>query len=131
MSVNEVRFYQQVADELVGVCPKAWYSYAGMGARFLIVLEDIVAHGARPYALADRCEIEHARGLVDAFAKLHSRFWESPRLNGDLNWVRKWSTRPGTEVLKSFYKCGRRGALRLECAELKTGVPSTAVALVV
>ena len=129
MSVNEVRFYQQVADELVGVCPKAWYSYAGMGARFLIVLEDIVADGARPYALADRCEIEHARGLVDAFAKLHSRFWESPRLNGDLNWVRTWSTRPGNAVLKSFYKRGRRGALRLDRAEATPAVHSTAVAL--
>jgi hypothetical protein len=129
MSVNEVRFYQQMADELVGVCPKAWYSYAGIGARFLIVLEDIVADGGRPYALADRCEIEHARALVDAFAELHSRFWESPRFDGDLNWVRTWSTRPGNAVLKSFYKRGRRGALRLDRPEATPAVHSTAAAL--
>jgi hypothetical protein len=129
MSVNEVRFYQQVAEELVGVCPKAWYSYAGIGARFLIVLEDIVADGARPYALADRCEIEHARGLVDAFAQLHSRFWESPRLDGDLRWVRTWSTRPGNAVLKMFYKRGRRGALRLDRPEATPAVQATAAAL--
>jgi hypothetical protein len=93
------------------------------------VLEDIVADGARPYALADRCEIEHARALVDAFAELHSSFWESPRFDGDLNWVRTWSTRPGKAVLKSFYKRGRRGALRLDRPEATPAVHSTAAAL--
>ena len=129
MSRNEVRFYQQMAGELAGVCPTAWYSYAGIGARFLIVLDDIVADGARPYALADRCEIEHAQGLVDAFAALHSRFWESPRFDGDLNWVRTWSTRPGNAVLKLFYKRGRRGALKLDRPEATPAVHATAAAL--
>ena len=129
MSVNEVRFYQQMAAELAGVCPKAWYSYAGIGARFLIVLDDIVADGARPYALADRCEIEHARGLVDAFAALHSRFWDSQRFDADLKWVRTWSTRPGNAVLKLFYKRGRRGALRLDRPDATPAVHATAAAL--
>jgi hypothetical protein len=129
MSNNEVRFYQQLADELVGVCPKVWYSYAGIGARFLIVLDDIVADGGVPYALSDRCEIEHAQGLIDAFAELHAGFWESPRFDGDLNWVRTWSTRPGNAVLKSFYKRGRRGALRLDRPEATQAVHATAAAL--
>ncbi len=129
MSNNEVRFYRDLADELVGVCPKAWYSYAGIGARFLIVLDDIVADGARPYALSDRCEIDHARGLIDAFAQLHARFWESPRFDKGLSWVRTWSTRPGNAVLKSFYKRGRRGALALDRPEATPAVYSTAAAL--
>jgi Ecdysteroid kinase-like family len=129
MSSNEVRFYRQLGGELADVCPKAWYSYAGIGARFLIVLDDIVADGARPYALADRCGIEHARGLMDAFAELHSRFWESPRFDGDLSWVRTWSTRPGNAVLKRFYKRGRRAALRLDRPEATSAVHATAAAL--
>jgi len=129
MSNNEVRFYQQVADQLAGVCPKAWYSYAGIGSRFLILLDDIVADGARPYALADCCGIEHARGLIDAFAELHSRFWESRRFDGDLSWVRTWSTRPGNTVLKRFYKRGRRDALRLGRPEVTPAVRATAAAL--
>jgi Ecdysteroid kinase-like family len=129
MSSNEVRFYRQVADELTGVCPKAWYSFAGVGARFLIVLDDIVAAGAVPYALADRCGIEHAHGLIDAFAELHSRYWESPRFDTDLKWVRTWSTRPGNAVLKKFYRRGRRGALKLDRPEATPAVHSTAAAL--
>jgi hypothetical protein len=129
MAVNEVRFYQQAAVELNDIVPKARYAYAGMGARFLIVLDDIVAEGARPYSLADRCELEHARGLVDAFAKLHSEFWVSPRFDHDLNWVRTWSTRPGNAVLKHFYSRGRRGALAQGRPEVTPAVRAVSAAL--
>jgi hypothetical protein len=129
MAVNEVKFYQQASGELDGIVPKAWFSYAGVGARFLIVLDDLVAQGAKPYALADRCEIDHARGLIDAFARLHAQFWESPRLARDLSWARTWSTRPGNAILKRFYSRGRRGALRLNRPEETPAVRAVAAAL--
>src|ERR1700722_10797993 len=129
MAVNEARFYNEAADELGRVAPRCWYARAGVGARFLIVLEDIVAAGGRPYALADVCDVGHARGLIDAFATLHARFWESPRLVGDLSWVRTWSTRAGYGVLKRFYSRGRRGALRRERPEVTPAVRAVAAAL--
>jgi hypothetical protein len=129
MAVNEARFYNQVAAELVDVTPHAWYARAGIGARFLIVLDDIVAAGGRPYALADVCDLAHARGLIDAFATLHARFWESPRLVDDLSWVRTWSTRTGYGVLKRFYSHGRRGALRRDRPEVTPAVREVAAAL--
>jgi len=130
MAVNEARFYRQAADELREIVPKVWFSYAGSGARFLIVLEDIVIHrGAKPYALADRCDIDHARGLIDAFATLHSKFWASPRFAADLRWVRTWGTRPGNAVLRRFYSRGRRGALRLGRPEVTPAVRAVSAAL--
>jgi hypothetical protein len=129
MAVNEARFYHQAAAELKGVAPHAWYAHAGVGARFLIVLEDIVAAGGRPYALADECDLAHAQGLVDAFAALHARFWESPRLAGDLSWARTWSTRTGYGVLKLFYSRGRRGALRRDRPEVTAAVREVSAAL--
>jgi hypothetical protein len=129
MAVNEARFYNQVAAELEGVAPHAWYARAGVGARFLIVLDDIVAAGGRPYAMADDCDIAHAQGLIDAFATLHARFWESPRLTRELSWVRTWSTRTGYGVLKRFYARGRRGALRRDRPEVTPVVRAVAVAL--
>jgi hypothetical protein len=129
MAVNEARFYNQAATELVGVAPHAWYARAGAGARFLIVLDDIVAAGGRLYALADVCDLAHAEGLIDAFAALHARFWESPRLLDDLSWVRTWSTRTGYGVLKRFYSHGRRGALRRERPEVTPAVREVAGAL--
>jgi hypothetical protein len=129
MAVNEARFYNEAADELRGVAPRSWYARAGVGARFLIVLEDIVAAGGRPYALADHCDIGHAQGLIDAFATLHARFWQSPRFAGELSWIRTWSTRPGYGVLKTFYSRGRRGALRRERPEVTPAVRAVAAAL--
>jgi hypothetical protein len=129
MAANEARFYNEAADELGAVAPRSWYARAGIGARFLIVLEDIVAAGGRPYALADHCDIDHAQGLIDAFATLHAQFWESPRLTGDLSWIRTWSTRPGYAVLKTFYSRGRRGALRRERPEVTPAVRAVAAAL--
>jgi hypothetical protein len=129
MAANEARFYNEAADELGGVAPRCWYARAGVGARFLIVLEDIVAAGGRPYALADHCDIVHAQGLIDAFATLHARFWESPRLVGELSWIRTWSSRPGYGVLKMFYSRGRRGALRRERPEVTPAVRAVSAAL--
>ncbi len=129
MAVNEARFYNQAATELGGVAPHAWYARAGVGARFLIVLDDIVAAGGRPYALADVCDLVHAEGLIDAFAALHARFWESPRLLDDLSWVRTWSTRTGYGVLKRFYSHGRRGALKRGRPEVTSAVREVAAAL--
>ena len=129
MAVNEARFYNQAAAALEGVAPRAWYAHAGAGARFLIVLDDIVAAGGRPYALSDECDLGHAQGLVDAFAALHARFWESPRLAADLSWVRTWSTRTGYGVLKLFYSRGRRGALRRDRPEVTPAVREVSAAL--
>src|SRR5271154_5672067 len=129
MAVNEARFYNEAADDLCGVAPRSWYAHAGVGARFLIVLEDIVAAGGRPYTFADHCDIGHAQGLIDAFATLHARFWERPRLVGDLSWIRTWSSRPGYGVLKTFYSRGRRGALRRERPEVTPAVRAVAAAL--
>jgi hypothetical protein len=129
MAVNEARFYNQAATELEGVAPHAWYAHAGVGARFLIVLDDVIAAGGRPYALADECDLAHAQGLVDTFAALHARFWESPRLVGDLSWVRTWSTRTGYGVLKRFYSRGRRGALQRDRPEVTPAVREVSAAL--
>jgi hypothetical protein len=129
MAVNEVRFYRQVAGELDRVAPRAWFARAGVGARFLLILEDVVAQGARPYALADRCEIEHARGLVETFAGLHSRFWSSPRFTTDLRWARTWSARPGNAILRLFYRRGRRSALALDRPETTAAVRAVAAKL--
>lgn len=117
MAVNEVRFYDELAPALGDVAPRAWYARAGCGARFLMVLEHLVAEGGRPYALADPCPIDHARGLIDAFARLHSTFWDSSRFATDLDWVRPWSTRPGSQFLNRFYSRGRHAALKLDRPE--------------
>jgi hypothetical protein len=108
MAVNEVKFYEQVRPALGDVAPVAYASHAGHGARFLIVLEDLVARGAEPWSLQEECTLEHARGVITALAQLHARFWESPRLQSDLRWAAPMTQRPGFALLANQFRRVRR-----------------------
>jgi len=108
MAVNEVKFYRTVRPALDDIAPEVHAASAGHGARFLLVLEDLVAAGGRPYSLADDCTLEHAEGLVTALARLHSRFWQSPRLVTDLSWAAPMTGRPGFGLLARQFRRVRR-----------------------
>jgi len=129
MAVNEVRFYKAASSSFSEHVPAFWFGYAGIGARHLLLLEDLTAQDCRPFALADDCGINHARALIDALAKLHATFWESDRLKGDLSFAKRWSDRPGYAVLKSFYRKGRIGALKLALPEATPEVRRLAAAM--
>ncbi|MET7769485.1 hypothetical protein [Nocardia sp. NPDC005366] len=108
MSVNEVRFYREIRPQLDGHAPRSWFTHSGPGARHLLILEDLIAGGCRPYALSDNCSIDHARAVLLAQASLHASMWDSPRLRTDLRWVKRWSERPGYSALVYMYRRGRR-----------------------
>ena len=129
MAVNEVRFYRGIRSVMGEHTPRAYFTYAGVGARFLLVLEDLVAQGCRPYALADECSVEHAAAVLDAQATLHAAMWNTPRFATDLRWVKRWSERPGYGVLVRFYRRGRKGALAQERTEITPAVRRVAAAL--
>ena len=117
MAVNEVRFYNTASTSFTDHLPGFWFGHAGIGARHLLMLEDLSSRGCRPFTLSDDCGIDHARALMDALAKLHATFWESDRFIGDLSFAKPWSQRPGYAVLKRFYRRGRIGTLKLELPE--------------
>lgn len=108
MAVNEVRFYQQVRPSLGEIAPIAHYARAGRGARFMLVLDDLVERGARPIVQGDELTADHTRALVDAFAELHARFWRSPRLATDLAWVTPTTERAGFALLAAQFRRVRR-----------------------
>ncbi|MFZ2173115.1 MAG: hypothetical protein WAW17_03615 [Rhodococcus sp. (in: high G+C Gram-positive bacteria)] len=108
MSANEVRFYRDIRPNLNGHAPKSWFTYSGPGARHILILEDLVDRGCRPYALTDDCSVEHARAVLVAQASLHAAMWASPRLSTDLRWVKRWSERPGYAALIHMYRRSRR-----------------------
>jgi Ecdysteroid kinase-like family len=129
MAVNEARFYNEVRPALGDGAPSSWYAHAGPGARHLLVLEDLVARGCTPFALSDECTIEHARAVVVTQASLHAAMWESTRFATDLAWVKRWSERPGYAILTSFYRRGRRGAIKTDRPEITPAVRRLAAAL--
>ncbi|MCZ7528574.1 MAG: phosphotransferase [Acidimicrobiia bacterium] len=108
MAINEVKFYTQVRPTLGDIAPRCYYARAGHGARFVLLLDDLVELGARPVLHGDEFTIDHARALVDTLAQLHAVYWRSPRLETDLSWAAPMTGRPGFSLLARQFRVTRR-----------------------
>ena len=71
-------------------------------------MDDLVAQGCTPFALADECTLEHAQGLMRVFAELHATFKDSPRFATDLSFVKPMTQRSGAAVLRLTMRKVRR-----------------------
>jgi hypothetical protein len=111
MAVTEVRFYAQVRPALAEVAPKAYFGWAGRGARFALVLEDLLESGANPIAPGDPVTVGHVRAVVEQLARLHAAYWESSRLSGELAWAAPMTGRPGFALLANQFRRVRRSFL--------------------
>jgi hypothetical protein len=88
MGRREARFYQGPAREAPLRIPRPYFAAHGEErTQYVMVLEDLATAGCtfstrlRPYAE------EHGQQLVEALARLHARFWDDPRFDGELSWV--------------------------------------------
>lgn len=111
MATNEVRFYQQVRPRLGDIAPRAYYARAGRGARFMLVLDDLIQQGATPLTAEHSWTVAHVRAIIDALAQLHATYWRSPRLATDLAWAAPMTRRPGFGLLASQFRRVRRSFL--------------------
>lgn len=91
MGVAEARFYAELAPEIPMRIPQPWWSAHDDARRYVMVLEDLVAAGAREPHQSDPGLAVLIDGIIDAFAALHARFWESERFvgDGDLAWIER------------------------------------------
>lgn len=88
MAEAEVRFYTQVRDEMPHLAPQAYYARSWAGGRFILLMEKLEDRGLTPFWMHHECTFEHAKAVLEALAELHARFWESPRFETDLAWIR-------------------------------------------
>ncbi|HTK17762.1 MAG TPA: phosphotransferase [Acidimicrobiia bacterium] len=102
MGVAEARLYRDLAHELPVRVPKPWYAeFEGDGSsaddRYIMLLEDLEASGCR-FPTREDPDIEaRVFDIVEQLARLHARYWESPRFSsrGDLAWIAPRSTGSG------------------------------------
>lgn len=108
MAANEVKFYEGARPDLGDIAPRCYAARRGHGARFLLVLEDLVAAGAQPFSATDGyATVAHAGALMDTLASLHARFWRSPRLAADLAWAAPMTGRSGFPLLARQFRKSR------------------------
>lgn len=100
---TEVRFYQEVAAAIPVPKPRVYHAAISSGSeRFVLVQEDL---GGR-VELRDAtqaADLEESRRVVQALARVHAVFWESPRLRADLGWLKSHENNPVRSLERSIW----------------------------
>lgn len=97
---NEVNVYTRLGDELPIRAPR---SFGGVRDResvtFGLVLEDLRPMGVQFENVLSSLTADDTAALLDQLATLHVAYWESPRFQGDLNWVQPHISGPIHDLL--------------------------------
>jgi hypothetical protein len=92
LGTTEIRCYQEVLPEAPIETPRCYHSStAGLAQRFALIMEDLTEREVRFADVSSRLAADDARLVVDQLARLHARFWESPRLRTDLAWLKSYA----------------------------------------
>jgi thiamine kinase-like enzyme len=83
---REIRFYEEIAEEVELRTPKRYYSESDPeNQRYILLIEDLA-----PASVGDQltgCPLAHARLAIESIAKFHATWWESPRLKEIAAWM--------------------------------------------
>ncbi|HKY13698.1 MAG TPA: phosphotransferase [Microthrixaceae bacterium] len=89
MGRREARFYEGPAFEAPLRIPVAYFAAHGDDpAEYVMVLEDLEASGCRFATRLEPFDGDHGGQLIESLARLHARFWNDPRFDDELSWVR-------------------------------------------
>lgn len=117
MAEAEVRFYNELRDEIPHLAPQAFHGRSWAGGRFILVLETLEDRGLKPYWLHHDCSFEHANAVLKALAELHAKYWDSPRFESDLAWVRPRTLKYGAKWHEASYVQSRREYLETDLGQ--------------
>jgi len=97
---KESGFFRDVAPEVRLRIPECFHNYSANGTDFMLLLEDLAP--MRPGDQLASCTLAEAEQALAAAAKLHARWWESPRLDEFASWLPS-TTSPYFDILKGAY----------------------------
>jgi Phosphotransferase enzyme family len=82
----EAVFYQKVAPEITECTPAAYGArWDARTGRSVVVIEDLAARDTRFAHAGVSCTADEAATMTHALARLHRKYWESPRFGTDLS----------------------------------------------
>ena len=88
MGRRETLFYQQLSAEVPLRVPHCYYAASDdSGEQYIMLLEDLEDSGCTFDNASTRYSLEYTRQVLASFARLHARYWVSPRFDSDLTWV--------------------------------------------
>ncbi|HWU23062.1 MAG TPA: phosphotransferase, partial [Nocardioides sp.] len=100
----ETRFFQQIQPSVADLTISPYVARSGAGGRYVVAFEDLALRGdVTFYNADDEATKEHAEAVIDLLARLHGRFWRSPRFENDLAWLKTYSGRPGYPFMRRMF----------------------------
>ena len=113
LGANEVRFYRDLARDVPVSTPLAHSAEMSADAvRFCILFEDLEQRGCEFRRIGDDIEAEFAQAVVIALARIHARYWQSPRFDDDLEWLPRRSADPHYPVARLLCRLAHKPAVR-------------------
>ncbi|CAA0101282.1 Stress response kinase A [Halioglobus japonicus] len=88
MGRREAMFYHSLAAEMPVRVPRCFYAASDeAGEAYIMLLENLVDSGCTFKNASTRYSLDFIRQILAAFARLHAKYWQSPRFESDLAWV--------------------------------------------
>lgn len=89
MGRREAMFYRQLSREVPLRVPHCYYAACNEGGdQYIMLLEHLEDSGCILRGTSARYSMDFVHAMLDAFARLHAHYWESPRFESDLDWVK-------------------------------------------
>jgi hypothetical protein len=106
MYSNEVNFYERLRPDLALETPQSLGgAFDPETAAFGLIMEDLRLRDAQIMNVLIDHTLDQVRAVLDTLAKLHARFWNSPRFETDLAWL---ETHVSGDLYKMFNDPGDR-----------------------
>jgi len=88
MGKRESTFYRSLSAELPLRVPRCYFADSDdSGAAYIMLLENLADSGCTFRNASNRYSMPYVRQILAAFARLHGRYWDSPRFATDLAWL--------------------------------------------
>jgi aminoglycoside phosphotransferase (APT) family kinase protein len=88
MGKREAQFYAALSSEVPVRLPRCYYAASDdAGESYIMLLENLVDAGCTFHNASTRYSLDYIRQVLDAFARLHAAYWNSPRFETDLAWL--------------------------------------------
>lgn len=89
MGAREARFYRELAGEVPVRVPRPILSLWTQDRRaYIMLLEDLASSGCTFPDFVSGADLGLVRSAIEGLARLHAAFWESPRFEQDLTWIK-------------------------------------------
>jgi hypothetical protein len=89
MGRREAMFYQSLSSEVPVRVPACYHSAWGESeTQYIMLLEHLDDSGCTFRNSSQRYSMDYVRSVMAAFARLHAAYWETPRLQEDLQWIK-------------------------------------------